>query len=206
MPFPHKQTKKGLKMSKQGNVLTLDVNEQDCWLNRHLPNRVGAAWPWLPGLSGEWEWKGDQWDDFDKNADRNHVWCIGRAVDHGRKAAMRWLIEFVGISFDHNTKEPISPPRRLATDVWIQCFVAKGSGLDLQVTLDPANPSPKARILAGVWKGCTQSSMHSTFRTNHPDEDPPALAKAFPIIVEHLQAKLYEPKGKRVREIVRVQQ
>src|ERR1039458_10650433 len=88
---------------------------------------------------------------------------------------MRWLIEFVGIVFDDKTRKPIRPKRR-KDDVSIQSFVAKGSGLDLQVTLDPANPSREARILADVWKGFTQSSVHSTFRTNHPPEDPPALS------------------------------
>ena len=199
-------------MNKKGNVLTLDVNEQDSWLIRHLPNRVGAAWVRLPGIEGEWKCKQERelgpmdFAKVDRNeVDRNEVWCICRAVEHGRKAAMRWLIEFVGIVFDDKTRKPIRPKRR-KDDVSIQSFVAKGSGLDLQVTLDPANPSREARILADVWKGCTQSSVHSTFRTNHPPEDPPALAKAFPIIVEHLQAKLYEPKGRRLRNIVGEQQ
>lgn len=194
-------------MSKQGNGLTLDVNEQDCWLNQHLPNRVCAAWVRLPGLKGEWKCTQERQlgpGDF-ANGDPNEVWCICRAVEHGRKAAMRWLIEFVGIVFDDRSKDPIRPIRR-NKDVSIQSFVAKGSGLELEVILDRANPSPEARILAEVWKGCTQSSVHSTFRTNHPPEDPAALSKAFRIIVKHLQAKLYEPKGKRLREIVRVQQ
>jgi|SRR5882724_2709419 len=189
-------------MSKQRAVLKLSPDEQLAWFNQHLPNRIGAAWVWLPGLSGEWEWKGEEQRDFDKNADRNHVWCIGRAVDHGRKAAMRWLIEFVGICLKSD-EQPDRPTRR-KNEVSIQSFVSDGS--DLQIPLDRANPSPNAWILARVWKGCTQSSLHSTFRTNHPPEDPPALAEAFAIIVEHLQAKLYDPAGgKSLNQIVKEQ-
>jgi hypothetical protein len=184
-------------MSKTKNVLKLSSDEQVAFLIQHLPNRVCAAWAWLPGLSGEWEWKGDQCDDFDKNADGNHVWCIGRAVDHGRKAAMRWLIEFVGICLKRG--KPDRPTGR-GNEVSIQSFVADES--DLQIPLE----SSKALILARVWKGCTQSSLHSTFRTNHPCEDPAALAEAFAIVVQQLQAKLYDPAGgKSLNEIVREQ-
>jgi hypothetical protein len=188
--------------SKSTNVLKLTLDEQASWLGQHIPNRVSAAWVWLRELHGEWEWKGQERDDFDKNADPNHVWCIGRSVDHGRKTAMRWLIEFVGISLNSDEK-PVRPTRR-DKEVSIQSFVADRS--DLQIPLDRDNPSSKAWILARVWKGCTQSSLHSTFKTSHPREDPQALAEAFTIIVEHLQAKLYDSRGgKRLNQIVREQ-
>ena len=37
-----------------------------------------------------------------------HVWCIGRSFDEGRKASMRWLIEFVGVTLDKNGR-PAAP-------------------------------------------------------------------------------------------------
>ncbi|MEK7684899.1 MAG: hypothetical protein AAB466_05720 [Verrucomicrobiota bacterium] len=192
-------------MSKQRNVLKLGPDEQDSWLNQHLPNRVGAAWVCLPAIKGEWEWKRQrplQPGDFAENADGNQVWCICRAVEHGQKAAMRWLIEFVGI-YRNEAGKP-DRPRRRPNDVSIQSFVADGS--EFQVILDTADPSSMAMILADVWMGCTQSCVHSTFRTNHPSADPPELAKAFTIIVEHLQAKLYGPRGgNRLSQIVRGQ-
>ena len=196
-------------MSQRRNVLKLDdPDETNSWLTQHLPNRVCAAWVRLPEMKGEWRCKQERQlgpADF-ANVGPNEVWCICRAVEHGRKAAMRWLIEFVGIDFDDKTGKP-GRPKRCDKDVSIQSFVAKGSELDLQIALDISNPSPEACILADVWKGCTQSSVHSTFGTNHPPEDPAALAKAFSIIVEHLQAKLYGPRdGKRFSEIVREQQ
>jgi hypothetical protein len=171
-------------MSKQ--VLELTPDERKSWLNDHLPNRVGAAWVWLPDLKGDWEWKSHR--DFAENADRNQVWCIGRAAEHGQKTAMRWLIEFLGVCFDSKKREPCRPARR-RTDVSIQSFVDDGS--DLQIVLDKADRSSEAWILADVWQGCSQSCVHSTIRTNHPRADPPQLAKALQIIVEHLQRKLY---------------
>ena len=190
-------------MSKQKkSVLKLGSDEQAVWLNQHLPNRVGAAWVWLPDLTGEWEWKEEEQRDFDQNADRNHVWCIGRSVDHGRKAAMRWLIEFVCIRL--NGDERPDRPGRKKNEVSIQSFITEGG--NLEIPLDTADPSSAAWILARVWQGCTQSSMHSTFKTDHPREDPKALAEAFAIIVEHLQAKLYDlAGGKSLNQIAREQ-
>jgi hypothetical protein len=118
---------------------------------------------------------------------------------------MRWLIEFVGICADSQGR-PHRPSRR-ANDVSIQSFVPRGSSVDFQLTLDVADRSSDAWALANVWKGCAQSSGHPTDRTSHPPEDPPALAKAFLIVVGHLQAKLYGPGGgKKLIEIVREQQ
>lgn len=178
--------------------MKLNPKEQEEWLIQHLPNRVGAAWVDLPDMQGEWDWKGQRPlgpGHFTRNVDENQVWCYCRAVENGQKAAMRWLIEFVGIRL--NEKGKPDRPRRLDTDVSIQSFVADGS--DLQVS----RTSSEAMSLARVWQGCSKSCVHSTFRTNHCSADPPELAKAFAIIVEHLQAKLYDPSGgKRLSEIV----
>lgn len=198
-------------VSKQRKVLELQPDEQDCWLLEHLPNRVCAAWVWLHSMKGEWEWNrqrplppGERQRDFAENADGNQVWCIGRAAEHGQKAAMRGLIEFVGIVLSKTGKpqRPSGYDNDIPKEVSIQSFVTDGS--DLQIPLDSNNPSPTAWILARVWKGCTQSCVHPTFKTNHDRADPPELAEAFTIIVEHLQAKLYEPRGgKRLSEIAR---
>jgi hypothetical protein len=197
-------------MSKQRNVLKLDPDEQLSWLNQHLPNRIGAAWVRLTEMKGEWEWK--QHSDFVKN---NQVWCIDRAAELGQKAAMRCLIEFVGIALSKEDKKknkkgiPCRPTEYDGdTDVSIQSFVADGS--DRQIPLEPIDiqdESSRAWVLAKVWKGCTQSCGHLTFKTKHPSADPPELAVALTIIVEHLQAQLYTPSGgKRLSEIVKEQQ
>ena len=189
-------------MNNKTDVLKLDSTEQQAWLIQHLPNRVGAAWVDLPEMKNDWEWKGQRPlgpEHFVQNADKNQVWCICRAVEHGQKAATRWLIEFVGICLNKNGK--LDRPHRFDMDVSIQSFVADGS--DLQVTI----PSSEAWTLARVWQGCSKSCVHSTFRTKHYRADPPELAEAFSIIVEHLQAKLYGPRGgKPLNEIVKEQQ
>ena len=194
-------------MGNQKNVLTLNSLERETWLTQHIPNRVGAAWVWLPGMKGEWKWKlrrrlppAIEHGDFSENADRNQVWCICRVVEHGQKAAIRWLIEFVGVSLGEDGK-----PRRPANrdcDVSIQSFADAED--DLRIPLDANNPSSNARILARVWKGCSQSSVHPTDRTNHPRADGPQLAEAFQIIVEHLEEKLYRKRGcETLNQIVR---
>jgi len=193
-------------MSKSRKVLKLSSGEQVSWLNQHLPNRVGAAWVRLTEMKGEWEWK--QHSDSVKN---NQVWCIDRAAELGQKAAMRCLIEFVGIALSPENKKknkkgiPCRPYEYdCNTDVSIQSFVADGSNLEIPLEpIDIQDQSSKAWILAKVWKGCTQSCVHLTFNTKHYRADPPELAVALAIIVEHLQAKLYDPSGgKRLSEIV----
>jgi hypothetical protein len=200
-------------MSKQRNVLKLSPDDQEAWLDQHLPNRVGAVWVDLPDMKGGWEWKGQRPlgpGHFAQNADRNQVWCICRAVENGQKAAMRFLIEFVGIALkeDKNYKEEGIPGRPTkyddGTDVSIQCFATNGN--DLQITLNTTDKSSKAWILARVWNGCTQSCVHPTFKTDHYRAEPADLAEAFTIITEHLQAKLYGPRGgKSLSQIVREQ-
>jgi hypothetical protein len=95
-------------MSKQPKVLKLTPDEQVSWLNQHLPNRVGAAWVDLPDMKGDWEWKGQRPLGlvlFAKEVDENQIWCYCRAVENGQKAAMRFLIEFVGIALSPENKK-----------------------------------------------------------------------------------------------------
>jgi hypothetical protein len=89
---------------------------------------------------------------------------------------MRWLIGFVGISL--NSNGTLNRPTIYENDVSIQSFVAEGSSDDLRVNLDLANESSNAWVLAKVWKACSQSSLHSTDRTNHPPDDPPGACES----------------------------
>jgi len=198
-------------MSKQRNVFKLSPIEQEAWLSQDLPNRVGAAWMRLTEMKGEWEWKQHP---KKPSVDENQVWCIDRAAELGQKTAMRCLIEFVGIALSPENKKknkkgiPCRPYEYdCNTDVSIQSFVADGSNLEIPLEpLDIQDQSSKAWVLAKVWKGCTQSCVHLTFKTNHYRADPPKLAVALTIIVEHLQAQLYGPRGgKSLSQIVREQ-
>ena len=148
-------------------------------------------------MEGDWTMPPDpEWEKKDKDKlDKFHIYCVGRSVDEGRKAAMRWLIEFVGIAMDRKTKSPKRPTIfRKSEDIWIKRF-----GPGKLFNLKHCN----ARILADVWKGCTQASMHATTNTSHPRVDPPELAEALKIIIAHLEKHLYAPNGLILREVVR---
>jgi hypothetical protein len=141
--------------------------------------------------------------EFAQTADPNQVYCLGRAVEHGQKAAMRWLIEFVGIAL--NRKGVPDRPSEFdpASDVSIQSFA--GPGVDLQVPINVIDRKSPAWLLADVWKGCSQSSVHATFRTNHPSADSPELDVAFRLVVEHLQRTIYGPTFRLV-DLVRAKE
>ena len=81
---------------------TLNDAEKEAWLVQHVPHRVCAALAWLP-MEGKWTMSKLPLPNRDF-----HVWCIGRSFDEGRKASMRWLIEFVGVTLDKNGR-PAAP-------------------------------------------------------------------------------------------------
>jgi hypothetical protein len=145
-------------------------------------------------MEGDWAMPSDpEWKD--KERDKFHIWCIGRSVDEGRKAAMRWLIEFVGVA--KNKEGRPDKPNYKAKDVWIE-HVNSG------ILFKPEDPN--AQKLADVWQGCSQATMHSTKDTNHPPVDPPELAEALKIVIAHLEKHLYEPNGFTLWEVVRDQE
>jgi hypothetical protein len=182
-----------------------DPAMQRVWLLQHIPHRICAALTWLK-MDGNWAMLPDpEWKD--KSKDKFHIWCIGRSVDEGRKAAMRWLIEFVGVAMTKETREPKRPePLRGHEDeqVLIDRF-DHGELFDL-------NNKSDALILANAWKGCTQASMHATKDTAHPPVDPKVLERALAIVIKHLEISLYEPNkhlyesGFNLLEVVRDQE
>ncbi len=127
--------------------------------------------------------------------DKFHIWCICRSVDEGRLAAMRWLIEFVGIVRSESSK--LAVPK-----------TPHSNGFDVMITDCSGgmafNPkSSDAQKLADLWKGCSQASMHATGDTGHPDVSPPKIAEVLEIVLSHLDAHLYQPNGLKLIEIVR---
>jgi hypothetical protein len=106
---------------------------------------------------------------------------------------VRWLIEFVGITYSEKTKGAIKPNPR-PTDVGIGDF-------DGGAAICPT--APNARILANVWKGCSQASSHATNAYNHPSvDDHTVLPQAIGIIVDHLQQTIYNRAGKSIKDCV----
>src|ERR1019366_6895391 len=134
-------------------------------------------------MEGKWKMPPDpKWEDKDR--DKFHIWCVGRSVDEGRKVAMRWLIEFVGVS-RNELKQPDIPNYK-PKDIWIE-HINHGKLFDLT--------DSNAQKLADAWLGCTQSSTHSTRNTNHPLVGEKELGEALKIVIEYLEKNLYEPNN-----------
>ena len=178
--------------------MKLDSAVQRALLLRDIPHRICASLTWLKKMEGDWAMPPDpKWQDKE---DRFHIYCVGRSVDEGRKAAMRWLIEFVGVAMNNRTRNPKKPeplPGHEDEQVLIE-RLDHGKLFDLNHS--------DAVILAKVWKGCSQASMHPTIDTGHDPVDPDDLAKALAIVIEHLKKNLYEPNGFNLLDVVRDQE
>ena len=149
-------------------------SDEEVWLRQHIPHRLRACLTWLP-LQSELL---TTITDANAHASIMHR-CFLHTVSEGRMAAIRWLIEFVGIR-EVNGKPEYPSPRK--TDVSIS-FIQGGKPIDID--------SPEAAFLAKVWKGCSQASGHPTQDTDHPPVDPKTLDKALRIIVSHLKQTIY---------------
>jgi len=112
-------------------------------------------------------------------------WMPARCTYEGRMTAMRWLILFVGLKGDKKCR-PVVEELTRDTDMRID---------RLGGTLFSVGRA-EACTLAKVWVGCSQATSHPTLGTNHPQIDPPALAEALGVIIDHLQRKLYAPHGR----------
>jgi len=170
---------------------TLSNKEKEIWLDQHVPHRICAALTWLtmPGI-----WAMPQEPALQKGA--FHVWCIGRSVDEGRKAAMRWLIEFIGVTADDNGNPVGTEPHRNNKSVTI----AKVGGRVFDTK------SKNARTLSTIWKACSQASMHPTMGTTHDPDGPAELAAALQIVIAHLDDALYKPNHRNLWQIVHEQE
>jgi hypothetical protein len=155
----------------QTMVTPMNAADQEQWWAQHIPHRLRAS---LIGLPLQRELTKTIEDQRTRESIVFH-W-LSRSVSEGRFAAMRWLIEFVGVG--ERKKGKPGPPSRRGNDVSIN-MIDGGKEIDLD--------SHEAEILADVWKGCSQASGHPTQDTDHPDVSIPALDKALKIIVRHLE-------------------
>ena len=162
-------------------------------LLRDIPHRICAALTWLENMKGNWKMPPDpKWEDLDR--DKFHIWCVGRSVDEGRKAAMRWLTEFVGVASESG--QPVIPNYK-PKDVWIE-HINHGKLFDLT--------NPNAQKLADIWLGCSQSSMHSTRNTSHPPVGEKELGEVLKIVIEHLEKNLYSPNNFILLDVIHDQE
>jgi hypothetical protein len=166
--------------------------EQNDWLTKHIPHRVRAAIARLDVQNTLLNLQA--LIDPDLQTIDERIWwrCSTDSIWEGRLAAVRWLIEFVGIQQDRNGQ----PKRRKKqkNDVGID-DIAGG------VEITPATAD--AKFLADVWKGCSQASSHATNAYNHPAiGDHLTLPKAMTIILDHLQLTIYRSAGKNIKDYV----
>lgn len=171
----------------------MDRQEQKEWISNHIPHRVRAA---IARLRMEDSLLGVSAfiNPIPKTEEEKVYWrCATDSIWEGRLAATRWLIEFVGIQRDTNGNPP--RPKWRDNDACIDDFEG-GRLFDLS--------SGNARILADVWKGCTQASSHAT-KTGHPSVcDRTVLPGALKIVLDHLQETIYDKAGMKLRDFVLV--
>jgi len=167
--------------------------EKEVWLMQHVPHRVCAALAWLP-MPEKWAVPRPNLPNKDFG-----VWCVDRCVEEGRKAAVRWLIEFVVVRPDPQTNEPLpTVPHGNGKSVTIAQL--GGSTFDIQMKREDA------RNLAKISRACAQASLHPTADTNHARLEPPDLASALCIAIDHLETALYKPNDVDLWKIVREQE
>ena len=150
-------------------------NDRDDWLHHHIPYRIRAG---LAGLSFASEFLPATADAALRA--RFAEACLQNAACEGRMAAIRWLIDFIGVRDKQG--EPARPHRWGDHDVSITSLPG-GREIDLD--------SDEAETLRRVWKACSQASSHATHDSKHFPVDAKTLEEALRIIVRHLDKTVY---------------
>ena len=166
----------------------LNPEEQDQWLAEHVPYRVRAS---LTDLDFQNEFM--PLDADKQTREKILLHCLQSSVVEGRLAAMRWLIEFVGVAGDCEGN-PKTPDNRRASD--IQITQLGGKQIDLE--------SVEAKVLSKVWKACSQASGHPTQGTNHPSLDLKVLNEALRMIIRHLENTIYNSGTRKLQDEVMI--
>src|ERR1017187_9037140 len=181
---------------------SLNDTEKETWLVQHVPHRICAALAWL-NMEGRWAMP-----KLPAPPDRDlHVWYTGRSIDEGRKAAMRWLTEFIGV-----TLKPGKPAKNGKPAEIEKAVPPKPHPNGKSVTIGQVGGvmfdtnSQDALKLAKIWQACSQASLHPTMDTNHCDIGPNNLAGALKIVLAHLETGLYKPSGRDLWKIVHEQE
>ena len=155
-------------------------DQEEKWLGQHIPHRVKAV---MARLSLQ--------ENLIRSVGESHrakitSSCDDSAIAQGRLAAIRWLIEFVGIA---DLKGKPARPRQGPFDISITQLTG---GKEIALS------SPEAEELRKVWKGCAQANGHPTDGSCHPPVEPKELESAIGIIMTHLDSTIYAVAGKRL--------
>jgi hypothetical protein len=176
--------------------LLKDPEEHKRWLRQHIPNRICAAAAGLEHVAqhfeGKWRFlttartvSGDDWA-VKHPGKVDGKWAMDRSVEEGRKVAVRWLCEFVGVAACKGTVTA-KPAKRLDESVHASDLVVC-PGETIDITKQPK----EAGILAKAWSGCTNGTTHPTIGAPQAAPGDPDIAAALKVILEHLQENLYD--------------
>lgn len=162
--------------------MDLTTEQKTKWLTKNIPHRVRVVAYGIP-MKAPWAIPAIHFLPSQGLLARQ---AIGDAAWEGRYSAMRWLIGFIGISYDPKTDKPKRcehDPKNKDTEVRIT---------DIKGKYFPTE-GEEAMTLAKMWKACTIATSHSTENTSKDFErDEAALARALNILVQHLESTIYK--------------
>jgi hypothetical protein len=120
---------------------------------------------------------------------------------------MRWLIEFIGVTFKPGKPAKNGKPAEIE-----KALAPEPHRNGKSITIGQVGGvmfdtnSQDALKLAKIWQACSQASLHPTMDTNHCDIEPDDLAGALKIVLAHLETGLYKPSGRDLWKIVHEQE
>lgn len=158
------------------------------WLTEHIPYRIRA------GVCASRLMIRYGLESLDLQTTASGL-CYHHAIHQGRMAAIRWLIEFIGIK----GKRERGQLRAVASDA------ARNMRLDFGIGKLGAPYFPtehhSAIKLAEVWESCARAVGHPTEGTVHDVEDE-TLASAMELILDHLERTIYAPPKRSMKDVL----
>ena len=159
-------------------MTALTESERQAWFRQHIKSRVFAMMSKPSLLRAQI----DQLPD-DSMEMRFRLECLLQAAREGRQAAIRWLIEFVGVGPVHGKE--VTPPKKRKHDFRIDDM--NGALLDLSTN--------SALKLAQLREDISKATAHPTRGSGHETVSEERIKEAAEIIVEHLFKEIYQPAG-----------
>ena len=158
------------------------------WLDKHIPHRVRA------GLANSNLLKDHLGSvpQFATTTSRKHeiAWrCISDSFWEGRLAAIRWLIEFLGIKGTRTLPPQVKVAKKdpdCPDDIRID---------DLPNGSVFPDSDPDAIKLAAFWCGCSKASSHATDNSGHPSLDNAKRDEVMRLIMRHLDKTIYKDEA-----------
>lgn len=165
-----------------------DPKVQEQWLVQDIPHRLRA----VLANTAELKLSLEKLSVPPELQMKMAAFCVEMAMWEGRHSAVRWLIEFVGVSADGDAKatksrrrkarESAKANRRFEDDVDIMDLPG-GEYFDLE--------SPDAILLGEVSHACSKATGHPTFGSGHKSLDHQRLVKAALVVGGHLKRTVY---------------